>query len=275
MPIARVATDLDMHYVIDDYTDPWREAETILMIHGNAERGQSWYGWVPHLAREFRVVRPDTRGFGASTAMPRDFKWSIDLIIDDFLSLMKILGIERCHLIAAKLGGTIARRFAARCAQQVLTLTVAGTPPPKWDRMGAKAAHGVEELEKAGVEAWARKNMAGRLGSSFPPAGVEWWTQLMSKTAISTLAGFGETVPYTDISADLPRIQCPTLVITTAQSALGSVEQTREWQVKIPNSRLLVLPGDSYHVAATDPDRCAQETRDFIHSSRAGATAKR
>ena len=31
-----------MHYEIDDFTDPWREAETILMIHGNAERGQAW-----------------------------------------------------------------------------------------------------------------------------------------------------------------------------------------------------------------------------------------
>ncbi len=268
MPIARVASDLEMHYVTDDYTDPWREAETILMIHGNAERGQAWYGWVPHLAREFRVVRPDTRGFGASTAMPRHFKWTIDLIVDDFLSLMKTLGIERFHLIAAKLGGTIARHFAARCPQQVLTLTVAGTPPPKWDRMGAKTAHATEELETAGVEAWARKNMAGRLGSSFPPAGVEWWTKLMGNTAVSTMAGFGETIPYTDISADLPRIQCPTLVITTEASALGSVEQTREWQQTIPNSRLLVLPGNSYHIAASDPDRCARETRNFIMEHR-------
>jgi hypothetical protein len=33
---------------------------------------------------------------------------------------------------------------------------------------------------------------------------------------------------------------------------------------QIPNSTLLALPGDSFHVAATDPERCARETRDFI-----------
>ena len=264
MPTARVAPDLEMHYEIDDFTDPWRAAETILMIHGNAERGQAWYGWVPHLAREFRVVRPDTRGFGQSTPMARDFNWSLDLIIDDYLGLMKLLGIERFHLIAAKLGGTIARHFAARCPQQVLSLTVAGTPPPKWDRMGAKAAHQTDELEKTGVEAWARKNMGGRLGSRFPKEGVEWWTKLMGRTATSTMVGFGETMPYADITADLPRIECPTLVLTTEASALGSVESTRAWQQMIPNSELRVLPGDSYHVAATDPDVCAQATRDFI-----------
>jgi len=268
MPTARVTPDLDMHYEIDDFTDPWREAETILMIHGNAERGQAWYGWVPTLAREFRIVRPDTRGFGESTAMPRDFKWTIDLIVDDYLSLMKQLGIAQFHVIAAKLGGTIARHFAARCPQQVLSLTVVGTPPPKWDRMGAKAAHSTEELAKIGVEAWARKNMSKRLGSNFPAEGVEWWTRMMGRTATSTMIGFGETIPYTDITDDLPRIKCPTLVLMTEGSALGSVESTRAWQQTIPNSELRVLPGDSYHVAATDADRCAQETREFIQKHR-------
>jgi pimeloyl-ACP methyl ester carboxylesterase len=67
-----------------------------------------------------------------------------------------------------------------------------------------------------------------------------------------------------DITADLPRIQCPTLVITTEGSALGSVEATRAWQEMIPRSELLVLPGDSYHVAASDAERCAEATLDFI-----------
>lgn len=264
MPIARVAPDLEMHYLLDDFTDPWRAAESILMIHGNAECGLSWYGWVPHLVREFRVVRPDTRGFGRSTVMPRDFKWSLDVIVDDFLALMKGLGSERFHVVAAKLGGTIARHFAARCPQQVLSLTVVGTPPPKWDRMGSTPASGTAELEKLGVGQWVRKNMGKRLGSRFPAAGVEWWATMMSGTAASTLTGFGEVVPHTDITGDLPRIQCPTLVMVTEASALGSVESTRAWQALMPNSELRVLPGDSYHVAASDADLCAQETREFI-----------
>ena len=271
MPTASITPDLQMHYEVDDFTDPWSKPETILMIHGNAERGQSWYGWVPHLAREFRIVRPDTRGFGQSTPMPRDFKWSLDVIVDDYMALMKLLGIERFHLIAAKLGGTIARHFAARCPQQVLTLTVAGTPPPKWDRLGAKAVHQTDELEKSGVEAWSRKNMGKRLGSRFPQEGVEWWTKMMGRTATSTMVGFGENMPYVDITADLPRIKCPTLVMTTAASALGSVEETRAWQQMIPNSELRVLPGDSYHVAASDPDLCAEETLAFILKHRKAA----
>src|SRR5262245_22116409 len=82
MPTARVADDLEMHYLIDDCTDPWSEPQTVLLLHGSSESGAVWFGWVPHLARHFRVVRPDMRGFGASTAMPRDYPWPIDTVID-------------------------------------------------------------------------------------------------------------------------------------------------------------------------------------------------
>ena len=187
-----------MHYRIDDYTDPWRDPETILMLHGNAESGVVWFGWVPHLAREFRVVRPDMRGFGASTPMPRDFPWTLDRICDDYIALMDALGSARCHVVAAKIGGTIARHFAARHADRVLTLTLAGTPVPKRS-MGARRDL-VEEFEGKGVGHWARRTMAGRLGNRFPPDGLEWWIQFMGRTAVSTQVGFMPTIADADIT---------------------------------------------------------------------------
>jgi hypothetical protein len=42
------------------------------------------------------------------------------------------------------------------------------------------------------------------------------------------------------------------------------VEETRAWQQTIRKSELLVIPGNSYHVAASDAERCAQATLDFI-----------
>ena len=76
--------------------------------------------------------------------------------------------------------------------------------------------------------------MAGRLGSTFPPEGVEWWTKFMGRTAVSTQLGFMPTIACADIRADVPKIACPTLVITTEGSGLASVEETRAWQQTIP-----------------------------------------
>lgn len=264
MPTLSIPPDLELYYLVDDYTDPWSEPATILLLHGNAESSAAWYRWVPQLAQQYRVVRPDMRGFGASTPMRRDFPWSLDVLIDDFCRLMDTLGIERFHLVGAKIGGTIARAFAARRPQRVRTLTVVGTPPPY--RVGAaeRAPDLIKMFEQQGVAYWARENMHNRLGSAFPPQGVDWWTAFMGRTAASTQIGFMPTIACADIRADIPNIACPTLVITTEASDLATVEETRAWQQQIPNAELLVLPGDSYHVAASHALQCAQATLQFI-----------
>ena len=272
MPKLRISSDLEMFYLVDDFTDPWTKPETILLLHGNCESSASWYGWVPSLARRYRVVRADMRGFGASTPMPRDFPWTMDLVIDDFIGLMDTLGIERFHLAGAKIGGLIARAFAARRASRVSTLTVIGTPPPFREEATAVMLARTKDVEAHGNEPQARRTMAARLGSAFPPEGVEWWSKFMGSTPISTQRGFVLTIPCTDIRADLPRIKCPTLVITTEAGGLATVDETRAWQQLIPNSELLVLPGDSYHVAATDPEKCAAAMLEFI--ARKGSSAR-
>ena len=83
MPELALYDGRTLHYQVDDFTEPWRAAETALLVHGNAERGDAWFAWVPHLAGRLRVVRPDLRGFGRSTPMPEDFPWTIDVLVDD------------------------------------------------------------------------------------------------------------------------------------------------------------------------------------------------
>ena len=264
MPNFRPSADLDMHYEDDTFTDPWTRPETILLLHGNAESGLAWWAWVPALARHYRVVRPDMRGFGQSTAMPRDYPWTLDRLIEDFCLLMDHLGIDRFHLVGAKIGGTVARAFAARRPERVKTLTVVGTPPPLRPGAAEGAPAVIATLENHGVEHWARQNMGNRLGSSFPPEGFEFWCKYMGRTALSTQLGFMGTIACADIRADVPKIRCPTLVVTTEESGLATVDATRAWQQQIAGSELVVLPGNSYHVAATHADPAAKATLDFI-----------
>jgi 3-oxoadipate enol-lactonase len=271
MPHFHPTADLDMHYRIDDFTDPWRLPQTILLLHGNAESELAWYAWVPKLGRQYRVVRPDMRGFGGSTAMPADYPWTLDRLIEDFCGLMDHLDIARFHLVGAKIGGTIARAFAARRPERLMTLTVVGTPPPFREGVAERVPDLIRDFQTHGVEYWARQNMGSRLGGAFPPEGVEWWSKFMGRTAVSTQLGFMGTIACADITADLPKITCRTLVITTEESGLGSVDVTRAWQQQIRNSELVVLKGNSYHVAATHADQAADATLEFIARHGEGA----
>src|SRR4029077_17945048 len=112
MATFETSPGVHLHYLVDDFTEPWTEPATILLLHGNAESSRAWYAWLPILARRFRVGRPDMRGYGAAPLRPRDFKWSLDVIIDDYCRLMASLGAHRSHLVSAKIGGVIGRAFA-------------------------------------------------------------------------------------------------------------------------------------------------------------------
>jgi pimeloyl-ACP methyl ester carboxylesterase len=59
------------------------------MVHGFAESSQSWYAWMPYLTRNYRVILFDMRGYGKSTAMPIDFAWTMDCLLNDISLVAK------------------------------------------------------------------------------------------------------------------------------------------------------------------------------------------
>src|SRR5262252_2160166 len=60
------------------------------------------------------------------------------------------------------------------------------------------------------------------------------------------------------------RITAPTLIVTTKESGLQSVEAVERYAARIPSARVIVLPGDSFHIAAVEPDVCAQHALRFM-----------
>jgi 3-oxoadipate enol-lactonase len=259
----RVSADCEIAYAVDDFTDPWAFSETVVMLHGLAESGAAWRGWVPHFAREYRVVRPDLRGFGQSTPMSPDYAWRHDQILDDVLSLLDHLGIEKAHVIGAKIGGTLAMLLAARNPQRLLSFAAVGAPVSLKSFSGQTPVWRAQ-IRDQGVRPWAASTMEARLGTSLPKKAVDWWIDLMAATAPSTLEGFLQMVPTVDVTGDLPAIACRGLIVTTTLSPLGSVADVRRWQQTIPRSELAVIEGDSYHVAASAPDRCAEVVKAFV-----------
>jgi 3-oxoadipate enol-lactonase len=264
MPHFEAGHGLRMFYLDECFADAWAPREAMLLLHGNAESGEAWNGWMPALGRAFRVIRPDMRGFGRSTPMAEDFAWSLDGLVADFIGLLDHLGLDRVHVVAAKVAGPIAMRLAALHPGRVRSLVLLGTLVSGQESLGDRHAAWLAHLRAHGVESWARWTMPGRLGTACPPAMLEGWARLMGATPISTQLGFIGVVPSLDVTADLPRIACPTLVVTTDGSGLGSVEATRAWQGRIAGSEFMVLPGDSYHVAATHAEPCAAATIEFV-----------
>ena len=261
--MIETAPGIHVHVRVDDFTDPWVPAPTVLMIHGLAESGEAFRAFVPALSRRARVARMDLRGYGDSPPMPADHPWRFDALVEDVARVIGALGAPRVHLVGGKIGGTIALAVAARHPALVDRLAVLGAPASLRDMISRTPAWRAQ-IASEGVLAWVRASNAGRMGSRMSPEQLEWWAQLMGRTAASTLDGFLRMVPGVDVTAEVERIAAPTLVVTTTGSGLGSVDSVRAWQERIPRSRLVVLENDSYHVTASDPDESAALVRDFL-----------
>src|SRR6202049_2589051 len=117
----------DFFFREDWFGEPWRKRETVVLIHGNAESSVVWYAWMPRMAQEFRVLRPDLPGFGRSR-IPAGFEWSLPSLATFVAQVLDKAGIDSAHIIGAKAGGTIAMQFAADYPARTRTLSVVSGP---------------------------------------------------------------------------------------------------------------------------------------------------
>ncbi|QHE83715.1 alpha/beta fold hydrolase [Hydrogenophaga sp. BPS33] len=246
-------------YVLDDHTDPWRDAQTIIFVHGFTENLHAWRCWVPHFSRDYRVVRFDQRGFGQSGAVPVDFNFSTQMLVDDARALIDEVSPNRpVHLVSGKSGGIAAVATAIAHPDRVASLTLTspalkGPETPGW----------LEHIDRYGMASWARWTMGDRLGKQMPAAGVDWWVQLMGQTAPSTAHAYLRWVASVDLTQELARIHCPTLIVGNDSRRRG-LALFREYLRRLPVGELAVIDEEGYHVAAAAPDACARATREFL-----------
>jgi pimeloyl-ACP methyl ester carboxylesterase len=272
---VRLDEGLGLHLDEDDFADPWSPHEAVLLIHGFAESGRIWFAWVPHLARRFRVLRPDLRGFGRSTSpgAGATYPFSAAGFAEDLERLLDALEVPRVHLVGARLGGPIGVHLAARRPELVQTLSIVSGLARGGDvRAMSMESDGAQvaladfgaSIRRRGLSEWFAETGRARLGSDASAEQVAWWNDLMAGSDEEVCIGLMAAAAKLDVYDVLPLVKAPTLVLAAQASALQSVETTRDWQSRIPDSELQLVPGDSPHLAATRPDYCAERVLDFI-----------
>ncbi len=148
------------------------ERSTLVLLHGFTQTGRSWDPVVTALGERYRALAPDLRGHGAAgDRRPVSFA----AIEHDILELAP----PRFALAGYSMGGRIALDLALRddgAAQRRITrLTLIGASPGLADpaeRAARRAADEAlaDEIERGGVEAFARRWAAQPLFADQPPA---------------------------------------------------------------------------------------------------------
>ena len=111
-----------LFYRYDDFTDPWRTAPALLMLHSAMSSARRFYSMVPGLARHYRVVRMDSRGHGRSQIPPPNVPHNRERLTQDVLELLDVLELDHVHILGGSAGGYTGQLLAINHPERVKSL---------------------------------------------------------------------------------------------------------------------------------------------------------
>lgn len=188
--------------------------KALVLVHEMGGTLESWDDVLPMLAKGRRVLRYDTRGAGLSEKLRG--QGDIDVMTDDIIALLDHCGIKGKVAIAGiAVGGAIAIHFAARHANRTAALIpmgpATGIPPERREVTLATAA----AMEKNGI----RPAIDGVLATSYPPVlrgDMDRFHRVRAQRLGNdpgSQAAISRMLVAMDLTADYPKITCPTLFL--------------------------------------------------------------
>ena len=98
----------------------------VLLLHQTPRSWDEYREVIPLLADRFRVIAPDTLGFGSSQVPQQE--WSVEMFADGVQDLIDGLELVSASLVGHHTGGVIGMEVAARQPRRTRRLVLSGVP---------------------------------------------------------------------------------------------------------------------------------------------------
>lgn len=252
-------------YAVDDFTDPWKPKETVVLLHAAMSSLRRFYAWVPLLARHLRVVRVDARGHGDSEAPGPEKPLSIERLGRDVIELLDHLTLDRVHLSGSSAGGYCAQSIAITHPERVAKLALfSSTPGLAYARPEARVPTWPVTVRAKGVDGLLADTVAARVDPARVDAGFIGWMVGEAKGMDREFtARFLETMARLDLGPRLHEIKAPTLVVVAGADTVCGRDGYEALR-RIPDHRWVVYEGEPHNITNGVPERCARELRRFL-----------
>jgi pimeloyl-ACP methyl ester carboxylesterase len=251
---------LSLSYYTDDFTDPWKRAPTLLLLHAAMGSARRYFAWVPHLSRDWRVVRLDLRGHGSSQVPPTDRPLLLERLVTDVVELLDHLGCETAHIVGNSAGGYLGQQLAMTRPERVKSLSLFGSTP---GLKNSQAPSWIPQIQAKGLRGFLAETIRDRLAADADPGLVEWFLDEAAKNDPAYIGKFVLLMASYDWSTEVERIRCPTLVVIPGGETVGSLANYEPFR-KLPDVEVKVYDGLPHNICDAVPDRCAADLRDFL-----------
>ena len=235
---------------------PW-----LVLSHSLACSVRMWDPQVEAFKGRFRILNYDMRGHGATSAPQGPY--TLDMLADDVLGLMKHLKIEKAAYCGLSIGGMIGQTIAIRgggpFAKMVFADTTHTQPPEavkQWEeRIKVAQTQGMKPLVASTMERWFTPAFR-----ESPPA--KKIAKLIEDTPVAGYVGCGQAIMKLNTTARLKEIRLPVLAI--AGEADPSAPGTKYIGENVPGAKLVMIPQAAHIANVEQPAKFNQALKEFF-----------
>lgn len=257
------------------YYEAVGEGHPLVLLHAGIADCRMWNDSFSALARHYRVIRYDARGFGRSRTQDVSFSDRQDLS-----DLLDHLGVERAFVLGASRGGQIALDFALEHPGRVGALVLVAAGLSGYQHPATEAESEARRMLAAMDEAWTNREFARLVdmevrmfvdGPGQPPDRVDHRVRErvreMRAAHFRRQDGEARPQPLDPPAVDrLAEIRVPTLVLVGDLDTVGSQAMADLLAAGIAGARKIVFPGVAHMVNLERPERFNRVALDFLGS---------
>jgi pimeloyl-ACP methyl ester carboxylesterase len=251
------------------------EGPVVLLLHGFPDSHALWRKVSPLLLQYgFRVIAPDLRGFGESSAPRGRRNYRMDRVAADLLELLDELGLSRVHVVGHDWGAVIAWILASKHPERCLSLTALSVGHPT-----AYARAGWEQKRKGwytlffqlrGIAEWfiSRNDFAFlRKWARGYPETDKWISELSRPGRLTAGLNWYRANLVSVLFRRQPNCPVPTMGIWSDRDMALSEDQMKN-SVRYVDSewRYERLTGLSHWIPLEAPEEVARLISEFVES---------
>ncbi|XP_042452361.1 probable strigolactone esterase DAD2 [Zingiber officinale] len=229
----------------------------LVLSHGFGTDQSAWNGILPFFLRDYRVVLYDLVFAGSVNPDHFDFRRyaTLDAYVDDLLSLLDALSVDRCFFVGHSVSAMIGILAAIRRPRLFLKLILVGASPRFLNDHEA-GYHGGFEREKieevfaameANYEAWVQGFAPLAVGADVPAAVTEYGRTLSDMRPDISLF-VSRAVFNSDLRGFLGLVLPPCVVVQTANDMSVPPSVTSYLRAHLGGRTTVELLGEEGHM---------------------------
>lgn len=249
----------------------YREAGSgtpVVLLHGYPFNRSMWREQVEALSRNYRVITPDLRGHGETSANAIA-PTTIAEMARDVAALLDELQIERALLGGLSMGGYVAFSFYNLFRERALALILADTRPQGDTEEAARnREQQAEKILKEGMESitddFLKKVLTPATLQEKPEIVARVRRMITGTKPEGAAAALRAMASRPDQTPLLPEINIPTLIIVGSEDTLTTPKDAELMKSSIPDSRLKIIEGAAHLSNIERPEEFTDALMQFL-----------